>query len=82
MKLIGVEVPKFIYGLPVDGKLTAVLLVGAVLVNTADPKSCAGPGETWELGANPVTMSTFELSKVHARLGWGSAADDVKDILF
>jgi hypothetical protein len=53
--------PKFIYGLPVDGKYTAVLLVGAFVTSAALPWSCAGPGETWELGANPVTLSTFEL---------------------
>jgi hypothetical protein len=59
-----------------------LLSPATVVTSAAEPASCAGPGETWELGANPVTMSTFELSKVHARLGWGSAAEDVKDILF
>jgi hypothetical protein len=29
-----------------------------------------------------VTLSTLLDSNVHARLGWGSAAEDVKDILF
>jgi len=48
------------------------------VTSAALPWSCAGPGETWELGANPVTMSTFELSKVHARLGWGSAPEYVR----
>jgi hypothetical protein len=57
------------------------LLVGAFVTSAALPTSCAGPGETWELGVNPVTLSTFEFSNCHARLGWGSAAEDVKDIL-
>jgi hypothetical protein len=59
--IAGEEVPKFIYGFPVDGKLTAVLLVGAFVTSAALPWSCAGPGETCADGANPVTLSTFEL---------------------
>ena len=45
-KLVGPVVPKFMYGLPVDGKYTAVLLVGAFVTSAALPTSCAGPGET------------------------------------
>jgi hypothetical protein len=58
------------------------LLVGAVVTSAALPWSCAGPGETCALGVSPVTLSTFEDSKDHAKLGWGSADEDVKDILF
>jgi hypothetical protein len=62
------------------GKYTAVLLVGAFVTSAAEPWSCAGPGETCELGASEVTLSTFEFSNCHARLGWGSTPADVKDI--
>jgi hypothetical protein len=75
LKLVGLEVPKFIYDPETPGKLTAVLLVGAFVTSAADPWSCAGPGETCADGVNPVTLSTFELSNVHARLGWGSAPE-------
>jgi hypothetical protein len=70
--IAGEEVPKFIYGFPVDGKLTAVLLVGAFVTKAADPWSCAGPGETCADGCSEVTMSTLLDSNCHARLGWGS----------
>jgi hypothetical protein len=81
-KLTGVDVPRFIHVLVVPGKLTAVLLVGALVTSAELPWSCAGPGETCADGWSEVTLSTFEFSKDHARLGWGSAAEDVKDILF
>jgi hypothetical protein len=73
-------VPKFI--VPEFGKLTAVLLVGASVTSAAEPWSCAGPGETCADGWSELTLSTFEFSNCHARLGWGSAPENVKDILF
>jgi hypothetical protein len=77
-KLTGVDVPRFIHVLVVPGKYTAVLLVGAFVTSAADPWSCAGPGETWDDGASEVTLSTFEFSNCHARLGWGSAPEYVR----
>jgi hypothetical protein len=68
-KVVGPVVPRVIYDPAVPGKLTAVLLVGAFVTSAAEPWSCAGPGETCADGVNPVTLSTFEDSKDHARLG-------------
>jgi hypothetical protein len=70
-----VDVPRFIHVLVVPGKYTAVLLVGAFVTSAALPTSCAGPGETCELGASPVTLSTLLDSNCHARLGWGSTPE-------
>lgn len=80
-KLVGPVVPKFMYPV-VPLKLTAVLLVGAFVTSAALPWSCAGPGETWELGASEVTLSTLLDSNCHARLGWGSAAEYTRLIYF
>jgi|688.fasta_scaffold123054_2 hypothetical protein len=77
-KLTGVDVPRFIHVLVVPGKYTAVLLVGAFVTSAALPWSCAGPGETCADGLSPVTLSTFEFSNCHARLGWGSAPEYIK----
>jgi hypothetical protein len=64
------------------GKLTAVLLVGAFVTSAALPWSWAGPGETWDDGANPVTLSTLLDSNCHARAGWGSTPEYTKLIYF
>jgi hypothetical protein len=67
----------------VPGKYTAVLLTPATVVTSAAlPWSWAGPGETWEDGASPVTLSTLLDSNCHARLGWGSAAEFTRLIYF
>ena len=75
LKLTGPLVPISIYEVVELGKYTAVLLVGAFVTSAAEPTSCAGPGETCDEGARLVTLSTFEFSNCHARLGWGSAPE-------